>query len=976
MGARDRTSGRWCPVRLHPRERPVGKDLLGRSAWPTSGGEMGSRVRAFDWEKTPLGPIASWPQSLKTTIDLMMASQLAMNLIWGPERILIYNEVHRAFMGTMHPRAFGRPGREVWGEVWEAAEEAIHRRVFAGETVTLEDHPWTLLRNFGPEEAFFTTYFTPIRDETGAVVANLATAFETTNAVKEKAARDQAERALRKSEAKLREVLEGIGEAFYALDQDQRFLYASRKALEIWDKKSDDLIGIPFLSAFPNAVGAPDYEAQRRALETGTAQHFESASPLIGHWFEVDIYPTSTGVSVAFRDIDRRKQAEALLRDSEARLKAAVELIGLSPYSGDPRTGALDWDARLKAMWGLPADTTIDAPMAVAAIHRDDQARVAAAWEASLDPDSDGVFVAEYRVHGIEDGIERWVSTHARNFFEGRQPVRFIGAIREITEEKHAEARLRESEARLQAAVDLARLGRYAWNPQTNELQWDDTLRAMWGLAAGAPVDYEVWRAGVHPDDLARVEAAVQRCVDPRGDGVCDIEYRVIGKTDGVERWIATRGRTNFENEAPVAFFGIALEVTERKRIEERFERRIEDRRRELEEANQQLRSQMEKRKFAEIEVQQLQRLDAIGQITSGVAHDFNNLLAVVLTNARLLARTMERPDDREGVELIRTAADRGRKLVAQLLAFSRKQKLAPHEVDLNSEIAEIGDLLGATLGGTVQLKTIFAPDLWPALVDPNQIEMIVLNLAINARDAMQPGGTLTIETFNTVIESESFRPEEPSPGDYVVLAVKDTGTGIPDDILLHVFEPFYTTKEPGKGSGLGLAQVFGFAKQSGGGVRIETRLDQGTAVKVFLPRAGGDNDDHHADTVDASKRLQATKRFRVLVVDDEKAVLRSMVRMLDVLGYATVSAESGSEALRMLASNQEIDLVLLDFAMPEMSGGELAKAIRAMRPTLPVILITGYLDRAVLNELNDLRIILKPFTEDDLVNAIGAALK
>ncbi|WFU34402.1 PAS domain S-box protein [Bradyrhizobium brasilense] len=954
----------------------MGKDLhLGRSAWPSSGGEMGARIRAFDWEKTPLGPIASWPQSLKTTIDLMMASQLAMNLIWGPERILIYNEVHRAFMGTKHPRAFGRPGREVWGEVWEAAEAAIHCRVFAGETVTLEDHPWTLLRNGGPEEAFFTSYFTPIRDETGAIVANLATAFETTNAVKEKAERDQAERALRKSEARLREVLEGIGEAFYALDQDLRFLYASRKALEIWDKKPDDLIGVPFLSAFPNAVGTPDYEAQRRALQTGTAQHFESSSPLIGHLFEVDIYPTSTGVSVAFRDIDRRKKAEALLRASEARLKAAVELIGLSPYSGDPRTGALDWDARLKAMWGLPAGTTVDAPMAVAAIHRDDQARVAAAWEASLDPDSDGVFVAEYRVQGIEDGIERWVSTHAQNFFEGRQPVGFIGAIREITEEKHAEARLRESEARLKAAVDLARLGRYAWNPQTNELQWDDTLRAMWGLAAGTPVDYEVWRAGVHPDDLARVEAAVQRCVDPRGDGVYDIEYRVIGKTDGVERWIATRGRTNFENEAPVAFFGIALEVTERKRIEEGLERRIEDRRRELEEANRQLRSQMEKREFAETVVQQLQRLDAIGQITSGVAHDFNNLLTVVLTNARLLARTMERPDDREGIELIRTAADRGRKLVAQLLAFSRKQQLAPLEVDLNSKIAGIGDLLGATLGGTVQLKTIFAPDLWPALVDPNQIEMIVLNLVINARDAMQPGDTLTIETLNTVIESESLRPEEPLPGDYVVLAVKDTGTGIPDDVLLHVFEPFYTTKEPGKGSGLGLAQVFGFAKQSGGGVRIETRLGEGTAVKVFLPRAEVDIADHHADTVDASKRLQTAKRFRVLVVDDEKAVLRSMVRMLDVLGYATLSAESGGEALRMLASNQEIDLVLADLAMPEMSGGELAKAIRAMLPTLPIILITGYSDRPVPNELNDLRIILKPFTEDELVNAIGAAL-
>jgi PAS domain S-box-containing protein len=311
---------------------------------------MGARVRAFDWEKTPLGPISSWPQSLKTTIDLMMASQLAMNLIWGPERILIYNEIHRVFMGTKHPRAFGRPGREVWGEVWEAAEAAIHRRVFAGETVTLEDHPWTLVRNGGPEEAFFTSYFTPIHDETGAVVANLATAFETTNAVKEKAERDRAERALRKNEARLREVLEGNGEAFYALDQNQRFLYASRKALEIWDKKPDDLIGLPFLSAFPNAVGTPDYEAHRRAFETGTAQHFESLSPLIGHWFEVDIYPTSTGISVAFRDIHRRKHAEALLRASEARLKAAAELVGLSPYSGDPRTGALDWDARLKAL--------------------------------------------------------------------------------------------------------------------------------------------------------------------------------------------------------------------------------------------------------------------------------------------------------------------------------------------------------------------------------------------------------------------------------------------------------------------------------------------------------------------------------------------------------------------------------------------------------------------------------------------------
>ena len=396
--------------------------------------------------------------------------------------------------------------------------------------------------------------------------------------------------------------------------------------------------------------------------------------------------------------------------------------------------------------------------------------------------------------------------------------------------------RVRESEARLQAAVDLVKLGRYAWNPQTNELQWDDTLRAMWGLPAGAPVDYDAWRSCVHRDDLARVDAAVQQCADPRGDGVYDIEYRVIGQIDGVERWIATRGRTNFRNDVPVSFYGVALDVTDHKRIEKVLERRVEARTCELAEANGQLRSQIEQREIAEAEIQQLQRLDAIGQITSGVAHDFNNLLTVVLTNARLLSRNLRNPSDQEGAELIRTAAERGVNLTKQLLAFSRKQRLEPQPVDLNSKIAGMSDLLKATLGGTVQPRTALAMDLWPALVDPTQIELVILNLAINARDAMPSGGILTLETFNAVIDSAPGWTEGLVPGQYVGLAVRDTGVGIPDNVLPRVFEPFFTTKEPGKGSGLGLAQAYGFAKQSGGGIWIETRIGEGTSVKVFLP--------------------------------------------------------------------------------------------------------------------------------------------
>jgi signal transduction histidine kinase/CheY-like chemotaxis protein len=449
---------------------------------------------------------------------------------------------------------------------------------------------------------------------------------------------------------------------------------------------------------------------------------------------------------------------------------------------------------------------------------------------------------------------------------------------------------------------------------------------------------------------------------------VYDIEYRVTGKMDGLERWIATRGQTIFENGVPVSFYGVALDVTDRKHIENGLERRVEARTRELDEANRQLRTQIEQREIAEAEVQQLQRLDAIGQITSGVAHDFNNLLSVVLTNALLLERNLSEPGDREGVELIRTAAERGARLISQLLAFSHKQRLDPQEVDLNSKIAGMSNLLSATLGGTVHLRTALAADLWPALVDPTQIELIILNLVINARDAMRSGGILTIQTFNGIIDNGSFGPEDPVPGRYVGLAVHDTGVGIPDDVLPRIFEPFFTTKEPGKGSGLGLAQVFGFAKQSGGVVRIATRVGEGTSVKVFLPRAEVIRERHP----DVACSPNTKVRTRILVVDDDKAVLRTTQRLLDALGYSVVPAANGGEALRMIADGLEIELVLSDFAMPEMTGIELAKSIHTTRPELPVILVTSDGNREILKEFGEVLILHKPYTEDELMEKIA----
>jgi PAS domain S-box-containing protein len=683
-----------------------------------------------------------------------------------------------------------------------------------------------------------------------------------------------------------------------------------------------------------------------------------------------DVYARQAGDMIASR------LAEDALRESEG---AAVR----NPESGTGGVGMFDREGRfvlrggpLSSLW----DDTIPSR----------ESRTVKRWR-GFDANGQPLSLSQYPsaralrgetvvpgldfIHTGDDGRDTWFRCSVAPFRdEAGEIVGAVLILQDIDEEKRSEQRLRESEARLQAAVALAKLGGYAWNPQTNELQWDDRVRAMWDLPAGAPVDYEVWRAGVHPDDLVRVEAAIQQCADPRGPGVYDVEYRVIGRTDGVQRWIATRGQTIFKNDVPVSFYGVALDVTDRKRIEEALERRVEARTRELEETNRKLQEQIAQREIAEAEVQQLQRLDAIGQITTGVAHDFNNLLSVVLTNARLLSHNLREPGDQEGIELIRTAAESGVNLVKQLLAFSRTQRLEPQEVDLNSKIAGMNGLLSATLGGTVQLRTLFAPNLWPALVDSTQIELIVLNLVLNARDAMPSGGIVTLETRNATVDNPLEGPEGPAPGQYVGVLVSDTGTGIPDDVLPHVFEPFFTTKQPGKNSGLGLAQVVGFAKQSGGGIGIETRVGKGTLVTVFLPRSKGARVDHDLFSI-ASLGSGTEETATILVVDDDAAVLKTTVRLLDALGYSVVPALSGEEAIRLIDSQLEIDLILADYAMPAMNGVELAKMIETARPALPVILVTGYGNRDVIAGSSETQVLQKPYTEDELILRIRSAL-
>ncbi|MGH1574753.1 response regulator [Methylobacterium sp. P31] len=405
--------------------------------------------------------------------------------------------------------------------------------------------------------------------------------------------------------------------------------------------------------------------------------------------------------------------------------------------------------------------------------------------------------------------------------------------------------------------------------------------------------------------------------------------------------------------------------------LNDTLETRIAERTRELAQANAALQAQIVERERAEDALRLVQRLDAVGQLTSGVAHDFNNLLTVIAGNIEFLEHAVTDERSKRRLDLMRGAAARGANLTAQLLAFSRRQRLVPTPVSLNKTVVSMRDLLQSSIGGAIQIETMLQDGLWPALVDATQIELVILNLAINARDAMAVGGRLTIETANVTITGLPTRPEQPHPGEYVMIAVSDTGTGMPPDVLARVFEPFFTTKETGKGSGLGLAQVYGFIKQSGGGIRIDTALGEGTSFKVYLPRIQGSEvaSSVQAASIEFARPRSPGSQPVLLVVDDDAGVREVTTTRLAEAGYAVREAASGLQALASLEADSRVDLVVLDFAMPGMNGAEAATEIRKRWPAMLVLFVTGFADTAALalaGADGADAIVLKPFRDGE----------
>jgi len=363
--------------------------------------------------------------------------------------------------------------------------------------------------------------------------------------------------------------------------------------------------------------------------------------------------------------------------------------------------------------------------------------------------------------------------------------------------------------------------------------------------------------------------------------------------------------------------------------------------------------------------------------LTSGVAHDFNNLLTVVLGNISFLEKDNSAFGNDKKVQQrlshMRLAGERGAKLTAQLLAFSRRQRLDPKPLDVNDALANMQGLLRTTIGGGIAIDWDLREGIWRAFADQTQIELVVLNLVINARDAMHDRGSITVQTANAKLGPPE-RPEEPAAGEYVMIAVTDTGSGMTKEVLAKAFEPFFTTKEVGKGSGLGLSQVLGFAKQSGGGLRIETRPQEGTSVRVYLPRATDDAAVRELGDP-AAARTASRRGAVILAVDDDSQVRDVTASILEQSGYVVLKAAGGGAALDVLLHRTRVDLVLLDFAMPGMSGIEVAGQIESRFPQVPILFVTGYADKSALGTVGEERIVRKPFIGDELVRKVDTAL-
>jgi PAS domain S-box-containing protein len=545
--------------------------------------------------------------------------------------------------------------------------------------------------------------------------------------------------------------------------------------------------------------------------------------------------------------------------------------------------------------------------------------------------------------------------------------------------------RRRENDDLLGLAEEAGRLGIFEWQVPDGAVRLSPKFLWLYGLTTFEG-RYESWRACIFREDQIRVTELFESAFEA-GTHELNAEFRITRATDGALRWMEARNIIFYDgNQRPLRVVGVNVDVTEQKRamvqlraFTETLEERVKERTRELE-------AEFEARQKAEEALRHAQKIEAVGQLTGGIAHDFNNLLTIVVGGLEAIGRQISMlPETPAASRIVRArdmalqGAHRAVTLTSRLLAFSRQQPLAPQALDANKLVAGICELLRRTLGEAVALETVLAGGLWHTFADSNQLENAVLNLALNARDAMPNGGKLTIETANCYLD-EAYVGEIAEPvmqGQYVMVAVTDTGSGMDKATLEKAFEPFFTTKEVGKGTGLGLSQVYGFVRQSAGHVKIYSEVSEGTTVKIYLPRHRGESDSVKAEDR-PSDAARAIGTETILVVEDDDALRAYTTECMRELGYRVLEAPSGDAALEVLSKDSDIDLLFTDVVMPGgINGRQLADEARR-RLKLKVLFTTGYTRNAIVHHGRldpGIHLISKPFSFQELAARIRARL-
>lgn len=684
-----------------------------------------------------------------------------------------------------------------------------------------------------------------------------------------------------------------------------------------------------------------------------------------------------------------RVLAERGRTDADQRLQLALSAgRGIGTWEWDVTNDCVRADERFATLYGVdPARAAQGAPIAefFDGVHPADLERVQREIAAALAGGGD--FNSEYRLLR-SDGSVRWVSAQGTCIFDDAgKCTRFPGVSFDVTDRILAEQALRESEARARGDAERVQLalkagaiiGTWVWDLLTDHFTVDEDFAVNFGLdpvlgREGLSLAQVV--ATVHPDDQAGLATAIELAI-ARG-GPYAHQYRVR-RADGEYYWLEANGRVEHDPRgAPLRFPGVLIDVDRRRALEAERDRALA----ELRALNDELEQRVARRTAELMEVEealrQSQKMEAVGQLTGGLAHDFNNLLAGISGALELMAIRISQGRVSE-VDRYMTAASgatrRAAALTHRLLAFSRRQTLAPKPTDVNALVSGMEDLVRRTVGPAIDLEVVGASGLWPALVDPSQLENALLNLCINARDAMPSGGRITIETANKWLDAHAAKQHAMDEGQYLSLCVTDTGCGMGPDVIAKAFDPFFTTKPIGQGTGLGLSMIYGFANQSGGQVRIYSEVGEGTTVCINLPR-------HRGEAVDDSLPAEAhgaplaEEGETVLVVDDEPTVRMLVTEVLEDLGYTAIEAADSQTGLKILQSGIRLDLLITNVGLPGgMNGRQMADAGRATRPDLKVLFITGYAENAVLNNGQlgpDMHVMTKPLP----VGAMAARIR